>query len=114
MVIAERLTGKNNMPYLKRSMAGPEEVVPCLRAKDFEVLPLGIRLRSERSYDIGVELALNLRTPDGDTMVSGFVVECVAAPDEPGCYDLVAYVASMSGGSPLRDGFRRRNGTSVI
>ncbi len=102
------------MPYLKRSMAGSEDVAPCLCARDFELLPPGIRLRSERSYDIGIELALNLRTPDGDTMVSGFVVECVAVADEPGYYDLVAYVGPMGGGAPSRDEFRRRNGSSVI
>lgn len=65
---------------------------PYYSAKSFEVHPKGIRMRTRWSFDVGVELALSLKTPKGEVAVSGIVVECSPATDEPGAFDLTAFV----------------------
>lgn len=75
---------------------------PCYLAKSFEVHPRGIRMRTRWSFKVGAELALSLATPDGELAVSGVVVECSPAADEPGSFDLTAFVDQLSHGRRLR------------
>lgn len=64
---------------------------PCYLAQSFELHPRGVRMRTRSRFDVGVELALNLKTAEGELAVSGFVVDCSPASDEPGAFDLTAF-----------------------
>lgn len=98
------------MGYLGQRWTGGASGYLC--ASSFEILPSGVRFRSEISFEIGVGLALDLRTGGDSTTVTGFVVECVPADDECGAYDVTAYVGLPGEGSPFRG--VRRNGASVV
>jgi hypothetical protein len=68
----------------------------CFVAQSFHVQPTGIRMRTRTAFDVGVELALDVPTPDGEMSVSGVVVHCAPAADAPGLYDLIAYFGMVS------------------
>jgi hypothetical protein len=70
---------------------------PYYLAKSFEVHPRGIRMRTRWSFKVGAELALDLKTPEGEVAVSGIVVECSPATDEPGSFDLTAFFDGATG-----------------
>lgn len=76
---------------------------PCFAGRALEWHPMGIRMRTRSAFEVGVELALSLKTPEGEVAVSGFVVECSPANDEPGTFDLTAFFDRVAGGRRTRN-----------
>lgn len=67
------------------------EDAPCFAGRAVEWHPMGIRMRTRLAFEVGVELALSVKTAEGEVAVSGFVVDCSPVSDEPGAFELTAF-----------------------